>query len=88
MFWTKIAKDVNDLGIRAVFCCEPGTISALSFLLYVHAGEGLMMLYSTENGAQHGKIKGGMQQLSEGLARFVEQSGHGEYSNRCSNVLF
>jgi monoamine oxidase len=53
---------------EAVFATEPANLSLLHALFYSHSGGGLEHLISTEGGAQHARVDGGMQQLSERLA--------------------
>lgn len=47
---------------------DPDAISLLHALFFTHAGGGLSALGGTAGGAQHERIVGGAQQLSEGLA--------------------
>jgi monoamine oxidase len=53
---------------EAVFATEPANLSLLHALFYSLSGGGLEHLISTEGGAQHARVDGGMQQLSENLA--------------------
>eukprot|EP01102_Stenamoeba_stenopodia_P014172 TRINITY_DN4680_c0_g1_i1.p2 TRINITY_DN4680_c0_g1~~TRINITY_DN4680_c0_g1_i1.p2 ORF type:complete len:191 (-),score=45.32 TRINITY_DN4680_c0_g1_i1:408-980(-) len=47
----------------------------LYFLFYVNSAGGLMKLLDVENGAQNHRVKGGTQQISEGLAERIRQYG-------------
>ena len=53
---------------EAVFATESANISLLHALFYAHSGGGFEHLISTEGGAQHARVDGGMQQVAEHLA--------------------
>ncbi len=53
---------------EAVFATEAANLSLLHALFYSHSGGGLEHLISTEGGAQHARVDGGMQQVAERLA--------------------
>jgi monoamine oxidase len=60
---------------HAVFATEPEEISFLQFLFYLRSAGGLMRLVEIPNGAQEQRIKGGAQQISEGLLRQAQAAG-------------
>jgi monoamine oxidase len=62
------ARAVLTGAVRAVFAAEPGEISLLFFLFYVHSGGGMMSLVEIKRGAQQDRLLGGAQQLALGLA--------------------
>ncbi|HTM21389.1 MAG TPA: FAD-dependent oxidoreductase, partial [Kofleriaceae bacterium] len=57
-----------DAATRVVFGAEPGELSLLYFLFYLHSGGGLMRLLEIEKGAQQLRFVGGAQALAAGLA--------------------
>lgn len=65
---TKRGREFFRICCEAVFATEPANLSLLHALFYSHSGGGLEHLISTEGGAQHARVDGGMQQLSERLA--------------------
>ncbi len=60
---------------HAVLATEPEEISMLQFLFYLRSAGGLIPLISAEGGAQEQRIRGGAQQLSEGLASMARSRG-------------
>ncbi len=60
---------------HAIFAQEPEEISFLQFLFYLRSAGGLMRLIEAPNGAQEQRIKGGAQQISEGLLRQAQTAG-------------
>ena len=62
------ARSTIDAAIKAVFGTEPGELSLLFALFYLHAGGGLMNLARTTGGAQERRFRGGAQQLAVRLA--------------------
>ena len=60
---------------HAIFAQEPEEISFLQFLFYLRSAGGLMRLIEAPNGAQEQRIKGGAQQISEGLMRQAQSAG-------------
>jgi monoamine oxidase len=60
---------------HAIFAQEPEEISFLQFLFYLRSAGGLMRLIEAPNGAQEQRIKGGAQQISEGLLRQAQAAG-------------
>lgn len=71
LLWTRSAKELATILMRALLCAEPREISLLFALWYVHSGGGVRRISSITNGAQERKIIGGSQQISEGLARLI-----------------
>jgi monoamine oxidase len=67
------------LFVQTVLACDPANTSFLFFLFYVKSGGGIAALGDGPEGAQKWKLKGGMQQLSNLLARDAEV--------RCSSVV-
>ncbi|MGH3458700.1 flavin monoamine oxidase family protein [Aeromicrobium sp.] len=65
---TKKGREFFRICCEAVFATEATNVSLLHALFYSHSGGGLEHLISTEGGAQHARVDGGMQQLSEHLA--------------------
>jgi monoamine oxidase len=57
-----------DAATRVVFGAEPGELSLLHFLFYLHSGGGLMRLLEIEKGAQQLRFVGGAQTLALGVA--------------------
>jgi monoamine oxidase len=68
---TERARDLLDLGVEAVFACEPSELSLLYFLFYISAAGSLENLIGTQTGAQESRFVGGSQQVSRELARRV-----------------
>lgn len=62
------ARKVLEVAIKAVFGAEPGEMSLLFALFYLHAGGGLANLARTTGGAQERRFVGGSQQLAIGMA--------------------
>ena len=58
-----------DLGVQAVWACEPRDISLLHILFYVAAAGSFENLINTANGAQESRFEGGAQQISTLMAR-------------------
>lgn len=66
------ARSIVDAAVKAVFGAEPGELSLLFALFYLHAGGGLMNLARTTGGAQERRFTGGAQQLA---LRMAEELG-------------
>ena len=62
------ARAVLAAAVKSVFGAEPGELSLLFTLFYLHAGGGLMNLARTTGGAQERRFAGGAQQLALRLA--------------------
>jgi monoamine oxidase len=62
------ARKMLDVAVKAVFGAEPGELSLLFALFYLHAGGGLSNLARTTGGAQERRFAGGSQQLAAGMA--------------------
>ncbi len=65
---TRRGREFFRICCEAVFATQAANLSLLHALFYSHSGGGLEHLISTEGGAQHARVDGGMQQLSEHLA--------------------
>ncbi len=66
--FTRKTRSVLDMAVRAIFCAEPGEISFLYFLFYLHSAGGLLMLTEVDRGAQQARFTTGTQMLSLRLA--------------------
>lgn len=62
------ARALLTIAIRTVFACEPGDVSLLTVLFYIHSGGCFDNLVSTTGGAQQDRVVGGTQLLAAGLA--------------------
>ncbi len=62
------ARALVRLAINAVFSVEPGDLSLLHVLFYIHSAGSLMELVSVTGGAQESRFSGGAQQLADGMA--------------------
>jgi len=62
--------------VPAIFAAEPGEMSMLHFLFYVASGNGLSILAATEGGAQERRVVGGVQTISQRLARDLGAAVH------------
>lgn len=62
------ARQLLTVAVRAVFGAEPGELSLLFTLFYLHAGGGLSALARTTGGAQERRFAGGSQQLALAMA--------------------
>jgi monoamine oxidase len=65
---SKSARAILDVAVEAIFGAEPGELSLLFALFYLHAGGGLTNLARTTGGAQEAHFVGGSQQLADGMA--------------------
>lgn len=65
---SKTARATLNVAIEAIFGAEPGELSLLFALFYLHAGGGLANLARTTGGAQEASFAGGSQQLAQGMA--------------------
>ena len=65
---TRNGREFFRICCEAVFATEAANVSLLHALFYSHSGGGLEHLISTEGGAQHARVDGGMQQVAEHLA--------------------
>ncbi len=65
---TRNGREFFRICCEAVFATKAANVSLLHALFYSHSGGGLEHLISTEGGAQHARVDGGMQQLAEHLA--------------------
>ncbi|MDE3085418.1 MAG: FAD-dependent oxidoreductase [Acidobacteriota bacterium] len=62
------ARSTIDAAVKGVFGAEPGEMSLLFALFYLHAGGGLMNLARTTGGAQERRFVGGAQQMARAMA--------------------
>ena len=62
------ARGVMDAAIRTVFGADPGELSLLHVLHYVHAAGGMGPLTETRGGFQQDRIRGGAQQFAARMA--------------------
>ncbi len=62
-------RDFFRIACEAVFATTPANLSLLHALFYSKSGVSLEHLISTQDGAQHARVAGGMQQLAEHLAQ-------------------
>lgn len=69
---TRKSRALLDIAVRGIFAAEPGEISFLYFLFYLHSGGGLLRLTQAHNGAQHTRFTTGTQPLSTRLAELLE----------------
>jgi monoamine oxidase len=65
---SKSARTLLALGVEAVFAAEPGDISLLHMLFYVHSAGSFQRLIDTTGGAQQDRFTGGSALLAERLA--------------------
>lgn len=61
-------------GLETVYASELNEVSLLHALFYIRAGTDLNNLLSIDNGAQQHRIKGGMQALSEAVAKPLREA--------------
>ncbi|HVW47414.1 MAG TPA: FAD-dependent oxidoreductase, partial [Solirubrobacterales bacterium] len=65
---TSTGRTLWELACEAVFACEPGDVSLLHVLFYVHSAGGWNLLLGTGGGAQQDRFRGGSQRIAELLA--------------------
>lgn len=65
---SKTAYELLCIAIETVFACDPGDLSLLHALFYIHSGVNLDMLLSADAGAQRDRFVGGAQQVAIRLA--------------------
>jgi len=65
---TRKVRAMIDIVVGAIFAADPGDISFLHFLFYLHSGGGLERLSEITNGAQQTRAHGGFQQVSQRMA--------------------
>jgi len=65
---TRLAREILELGIEAVWAAQPEDVSLLHLLFYVRSAGGLDALWDTEGGAQQDRVVGGSQRLATALA--------------------
>lgn len=66
---TADAKSLLRLAILAVFSAEPGDLSLLYVLFYIHSAGSLDYLLDTQGGAQQDRLTGGSQAIALGMAQ-------------------
>ncbi|KAL4220232.1 hypothetical protein ACF0H5_020640 [Mactra antiquata] len=69
--WTRSAREVISILMRALFCTEMTEVSLLAALWYFNCCGGVVRISSITNGAQEKKVIDGSQQISEGLMKLV-----------------
>ena len=69
---TRAARELLHTAVAAVWAAEPGELSMLHALFYLHSGEGWDVLLGTGGGAQQDRFVGGSQRLSQLLAERVD----------------
>lgn len=62
------ARSMIDAATKGIFGAEPGELSLLFALFYLHSGGGLMNLARTTGGAQERRFEGGAQQFAVSMA--------------------
>lgn len=62
------ARHLVTLAVEAVFSAEPGELSLLHVLFYIHSAGGLMDLIGVTGGAQEGRFHAGAQAISDRMA--------------------
>jgi len=67
--WTAAAAQYLRLFVRSAFSCETQQMSLLCFLDQLRAAGGFDIADGLEGGAQEFTVRGGMQQVAEGIAR-------------------
>jgi monoamine oxidase len=72
--WFKATRSMIEVGIQAVFACEPADISLLHALFYIKSGRDLDTLISVTNGAQETRILGGAQAPANQIAEEIKES--------------
>jgi len=65
---SRSARQVIDAGLETVFAASASELSLLFALFYIRSGTSLETLINIDNGAQQHRLRGGVQQLAEGLA--------------------
>ncbi len=71
---SKTAYDLLCVAIETVFAADPGDLSLLHALFYIHSGVDLDTLLSAETGAQRDRFVGGAQQVATLLAEKLADS--------------
>lgn len=69
---TTAARELLHTAVAAVWAAEPGELSLLHALFYLHSGEGWDVLLGTAGGAQQDRFVGGSQRLSQLLAERLD----------------
>ncbi|HVC70280.1 MAG TPA: flavin monoamine oxidase family protein [Acidimicrobiales bacterium] len=80
------ARNIITAAVKSIFGTEPGELSLLFTLFYLHSGGGLMNLARTTNGAQERRFAGGAQQCALYLAH--ELAGRVLLSSPVSSVAY
>lgn len=70
---TAAARDLFELATEAVWAAEPGDLSLLHVLFYIHSGGGFNSLVGTGGGAQQDRFHGGSQRIALLLAAELGQ---------------
>ena len=69
---TAAARELLRTAVAAVWAAEPGELSLLHALFYLHSGQGWDVLLGTTGGAQQDRFVGGSQRLSQLLAEQLD----------------
>eukprot|EP01083_Nonionella_stella_P093199 261049_1 len=81
--WTESCKQLFILLIRMVVGCEPSQVSALQFITMIkQSGYSVESLTNIENGYQQSLVRGGMQQISQCIAKQLT-----EQNAKCKLIL-
>lgn len=70
------ARSICRAVLTGIFAAEPGTVSLLHALAYIHAGEGLRALTGTVGAAQDACFVHGMQSVAESMAESLPSPVH------------
>ena len=72
-FRTRAGREMADIGVRAVWTCDPDELSLLHALFYLRSGGLLDRLLAVRNGAQQDRFLGGSQELSLRMAKALAE---------------
>jgi monoamine oxidase len=72
-FHATVAREMADVGARAVWTCDSDEVSLLHALFYLRSGGMLDRLLAVRDGAQQDRLVGGSQELSLRMARALSE---------------
>jgi len=72
-FHTTVAREMANVGVRAVWTCDSDEVSLLHALFYLRSGGMLDRLLAVRDGAQQDRLIGGSQELSLRMAKMLSQ---------------
>jgi hypothetical protein len=72
-FRTRAGREMADIGVRAVWTCDPDELSLLHALFYLRSGGLLDRLLAVWDGAQQDRFVGGSQELSLRMAKALAE---------------